>query len=220
MSSKPRKRLFYSFASVLSSLLGAVFFRFRVYGVENVPVTGPAILASNHGSFLDPPLIGCRLPREICFLARESLFHFPPLGWLIRNLNSIPVDRDGGGSTGLRRILTVLREGKAALLFPEGTRTADGQLQPARPGLGLAVIKSGAPVIPVWIAGSFEAWGRHQKAPRPRKVSVRYGKPVDLDDLRERAKTARGEEMKAIYEETSDRVMKAIRRLGDDTKCQ
>ena len=214
----PRKKPLYWLASALSSSVGAVFLNFRVYGVENVPLEGPVILAANHGSFLDPPLIGCRLPREIHYLARESLFKPSFLGWLIRSLNSVPVDRDGGGGAGLKKILGVLKSGEGVLLFPEGTRTSDGQLQTARPGLGLAILKSGAPVTPVYIAGSFKAWGRQRKWPRPGQVSVTYGPKVDFDDLRVEAKDAGRDRMKAIYAEASDRVMAAIRALSEGAR--
>ena len=180
-----------------------------------MPLSGPVILAASHGSFLDPPLIGCRLPREVHYLARESLFKPPLLGWLIRSLNAVPVDRDGGGGAGLKKILGALKAGCGVLLFPEGTRTSDGRLRPARPGLGLAIMKSGAPVTPVYIAGSFDAWGRQRKWPRPGRVSVTYGPPVDLEDLREESRTAGRDRMKAIYSEASDRVMAAIADLSN-----
>src|ERR1051326_1949124 len=153
----------------------ATHFRWRVYNPENVPRTGPVILASNHASFLDPPLVGSGLPREINYLARENLFSIPVLGFLLRKVNSVPVDRDGGGASGLRAILDRLLAGGGIILFPEGTRTRDGRLQPARSGIGLTVIKSNAPVVPVRVFGTFDAYGRHQKFPRPRPVVVKYG---------------------------------------------
>src|SRR5204863_6172450 len=117
------------------------YFRWRVYNPERVPLTGPVILAANHASFLDPPLVGAGLRREINYLARESLFRFPLVGAILRAVNSVPVDRDGGGAAGLKAIFDRLRAGGGIILFPEGTRTRDGKLQPARSGIGLAVIK-------------------------------------------------------------------------------
>ena len=134
---------------------------------ERVPLTGGVILASNHASFLDPPLVGSGLQRDINYLARESLFRFPGIGSLLRSWNSVPVDRDGGGAAGLKAILDRLLAGGAIILFPEGTRTTDGKLQPARSGIGLTVIKSDAPVVPVRTFGTSRRYGRNQKFPRP-----------------------------------------------------
>src|SRR5208282_2223863 len=149
----------------------AVLFRWRAFNAGRVPQTGAVILASNHASFIDPPLVGSALHRPINYLARESLFRFPGMGALLRSWNSVPVDRDGGGAAGLKAILDRLLAGGAIILFPEGTRTRDGQLQPARSGIGLVVIKSNAPVIPVRTFGTFQAYGRHVKFPHSKPVA-------------------------------------------------
>src|SRR5580698_10251390 len=128
--------------------LYAIYFRWRVFNPEHVPQSGPVILAANHASILDPPLVGSGLNRSINYLARESLFRFPGIGVLLRSWNAVPVDRDGGGAAGLKAILGRLLAGGAIILFPEGTRTRDGRLQPARSGIGLTVIKSSAAVVP------------------------------------------------------------------------
>src|SRR5467141_1626900 len=148
------------------------YFGWRVYNPERVPARGPVILASNHASILDPPLVGAGLRRSINYLARESLFRFPVVGWVLRRWNSVPVDREGGGAKGLRAILDRLLAGGAIILFPEGTRTRDGNLQPARAGIGLTVIKSPAPVVPVRVFGTYEAMSRGNRLPRPRHVAV------------------------------------------------
>ena len=135
-------------------LVYATYFRWRVCNPERVPVTGPVILASNHASFIDPPFVGAGLHRDINFLARESLFRFPGIGALLRSWQAVPVDRDGGGAKGLKAILDRLLKGGGIILFPEGTRTRDGKLQPARSGIGLIVIKSTAPVVPVRVFGT------------------------------------------------------------------
>src|SRR5207302_4314888 len=157
--------------------------------------------ASNHASYLDPPLVGAGIHRDINYLARESLFRFPIVGWVLRNWNSVPVDREGGGARGLRAILDRLLKGGAIILFPEGTRSRDGKLQPARSGIGWTVIKSTAPVVPVRVFGTFEAYGRHMKFPRPRRIAVKYGQPLQFERLRAEAKTCSKPRLKEIYQQ-------------------
>ena len=193
------------------------FYRFycgwRVCNPERVPLSGPVILASNHASFLDPPLVGAGLHRAINYLARESLFRFPFVGWLLRRWNSVPVDREGGGAKGLKAILDRLLAGGAIILFPEGTRSRDGRLQPARSGIGLTVIKSKAPVVPVRVFGTFEAFGRHLKWPRPHRVTVKYGQPMWFETLRAEAQVCSKARLKEIYQEVADQIMAAIAKL-------
>jgi len=189
------------------------FFRLRIFNAERVPVKGAAILASNHASFFDPPLVGCSLPRELNYLARESLFRLPGLGWILREVNAVPVDRDGGGGAGLKAILNRLQAGGAIILFPEGTRTRDGKLQPARSGIGLAVVKSDAPVVPVRVFGTREAWGRGQRIPRPNPVAVKFGPLLRFAELRLEAKTCSKARLKEIYQQVADEIMAAIGRL-------
>jgi len=205
--------LSYRLGWIFFRTLLTVYFRWRVFDAKNVPEKGGMILASNHASFIDPPLVGSGLHREINYLARESLFRFPGIGALLRSWNSVPVDRDGGGAKGLKAILDRLLAGGGIILFPEGTRTKDGKLQPARSGIGLTVIKSTAPVIPVRVFGTFEAYGRHLKFPRPRRVMVKYGKPMDFQKLRTEAKTCDKARLKQIYQEVADEIMAAIAKL-------
>ena len=189
------------------------YFRWRVYNPERVPETGPVILAANHASFIDPPLVGAGLRRDINYLARESLFRFPGMGALLRSWNSVPVDREGGGAAGLKKILDRLLEGGAIILFPEGTRSRDGKLQPARSGIGLTAIKSDAVVVPVRVFGTYEAYGRHMRFPRPRPVAVKYGEPMRFEALRAEAKTCSKARLKEIYQGVADEIMAVIAKL-------
>src|SRR5712672_747405 len=209
----------YHLGWLLSRVLFAVYFRWRVYHPERVPLSGPVILAANHASFIDPPLVGAGLKREINYLARESLFRFPVVGAILRAVNSVPVDRDGGGAAGLKAILGRLLAGGGIILFPEGTRTRDGLLQPARSGIGLAVIKSDAPVVPVRVFGTFEAYGRHLKFPRPHPIAVKYGQPMFFEIQRAEAKTCSKPRLKEIYQQIANEIMEAIARLepGEDS---
>jgi 1-acyl-sn-glycerol-3-phosphate acyltransferase len=132
---------------------------------------------------------------------------------LLRSWNSVPVDRDGGGAAGLKGILGRLLAGGGTILFPEGTRTHDGRLQPARSGIGLVVIKSDAPVVPVRVFGTFEAFGRDCRFPRPRRIAVKFGQPMRFEKLRAEAKNCSKPRLKEIYQEIADEIMAAIAKL-------
>jgi len=211
-------RPFYWFGWSLCRFTFATYFHWRVYHPERVPLAGPVILAANHASFLDPPLVGAGVKREINYLARESLFRSRAGGAILRGVNCVPVDRDGAGAGGLKAILDRLLAGGGIVLFPEGTRTRDGNLQPARSGIGLTVIKSTAPVVPVRVLGTYRAFGRHLKFPRPYSVAVKYGQPMLFEKLRAEAKGCAKQRLKEIYQQVADEIMGAIARLkpGDD----
>jgi 1-acyl-sn-glycerol-3-phosphate acyltransferase len=194
-------------------LMYATYFHWRVFNAERVPKNGSVILAANHASFLDPPLVGCGLHRQINFLARASLFRYPGVGWLLRKWNSVPVERDGSGAAGLKAILERLLAGGAIILFPEGTRTKDGKLQPARSGIGLTVIKSDAVLIPARTFGTFECYNRKIKFHLPKQLAVKYGEPMRFEKLRAEAKNCSKPRLKEIYQEVADEIMAAIAKL-------
>ncbi|MGA2747349.1 MAG: lysophospholipid acyltransferase family protein [Verrucomicrobiota bacterium] len=191
----------------------ALYFRWRVFNPERVPARGPVILASNHASYIDPPLVGAGVARHISYLARDSIFRVPILASILRSWRVVPVDRDGGTGRGLKMILTRLEEGGAIILFPEGTRTRHGEMNPARSGIGLAVIKSSAPVVPARVFGTHRAFGPHVLVPRPRRVMVKYGRPLYFQALREEARTAPKQRLKDIYQRIADEIMAEIARL-------
>ena len=193
------------------------YFGWRVYNAERVPLKGPVILACNHASFLDPMLVGAALKRDINYLARETLFDFPVVGWVLRQWNSVPVDREGGGAKGLKAILDRLLNGGGIILFPEGTRSRDGQLQSARSGVGLTVIKSDAPVVPARVFGTYQAYGRNMRIPRPRRVGVKFGEPMLFEQLRAEARTCTRPRLKEIYQQVADEIMAAIAKLEPHT---
>jgi 1-acyl-sn-glycerol-3-phosphate acyltransferase len=191
----------------------ALYFRWRVFNPERVPLRGPVILASNHASYLDPPLVGVGLRRQISYLARENLFHVPILAGILRSWDVVPVDRDGGTGRGLKQILNRLEDVGAIILFPEGTRSRDGELNPARSGIGLVVIKSSAPVVPVRVFGTHDAFGPHQRLPRPRRVIVKYGHPLLFAERRAEAASCSKHQVKEIYRRVAEEIMTAIARL-------
>jgi len=143
----------YRLGYTISKVVAKLGFRLRTYGRENLIENGPAILASNHSSYLDPPLVGVCCRKDVYFLARKSLFERPVIGPLIAQLNTVPVDRDRGDVGAVRAMIKLLKSGNRVLVFPEGTRSKDGNLQPARAGVGLLIAKSLAPVVPVRVFG-------------------------------------------------------------------
>jgi 1-acyl-sn-glycerol-3-phosphate acyltransferase len=191
----------------------ATYFRWRVYDPERVPAEGAAIIAANHASFIDPLVVGASARRELNYLARDSLFGNPLLAAVLREVNVVPVDREGGSPAGLKAILDRLLADNAIVLFPEGTRTRDGQLQPARAGIGLIVIKSQAPVVPVRVFGTFEAFNRYMKLPRPRRIAVKFGQPLHFTDLRAEAMQCSKPRLKEIYRQVAEEILRAIAAL-------
>ena len=183
--------------------------RCRVYHPERVPLNGPVILAANHESYLDPPLVGSSLPRPVHYLAREDLFSNWLSGPFLRGLNSVPVDRGGGGAKGLKNILERLLNGDAILIFPEGTRTQDGTLQPAQAGIGLAILKSRAPVVPVRV-WAYKTYGRHRRVPKLGMIAVKFGHPLPFDAVHQKARTCPRTEWRALYQQVTDETMAAI----------
>jgi 1-acyl-sn-glycerol-3-phosphate acyltransferase len=162
----------------LSRLLAKLFFGFRIIHRERVIQTGPVILATNHQSFFDPPLAGNAADRPIYFLAKRSLMDMPILGWLLPKLNVIPVNLEGNDRSALKALIRILSAGECALVFPEGTRTPDGNLQPAQPGLGLVIAKTRAPVVPMRIFGAFDVWPIGGKIRLGGRIRIVVGEPI------------------------------------------
>ena len=162
----------------LSKAIARTFFNYRVIGAENMIEEGPCIIAANHCSYLDPPLVGVACKRAIHYLARKSLLDVPVLGPILPELNVIPVDQKNADRSALMGAIRVVRNGGAVLIFPEGTRSPDGKLQPAQPGIGMIAAKTGAPVVPVRIIGSYKALPRRSVLPRGVSLSVQVGHPL------------------------------------------
>ena len=178
-----RMTFWYLLGYSLSKTLAKTFFNYRVIGAENMIEEGPCIIAANHCSYLDPPLVGVACKRAIHYLARKSLLDVPILGPILPELNVIPVDQKNADRSALMGAIRVIRNGGAVLIFPEGTRSPDGNLQPSQPGIGMIVAKTGAPVVPVRIFGSFDALPRSRKRISLASVQVVIGKPLTLPFL-------------------------------------
>lgn len=201
--------MLYAVLKALTAALMRLLFRLEARGREHVPRAGPLLLVSNHVSVLDPPLIGGAAPRQLYFLAKEELFRIPLFGRLIHAVNARPVRRDGADSRALRSTLRLLGEGKAILIFPEGTRgRGDGRLGESKPGAGMLAVMSGAPVVPVYVSGSERALPRGAALPRPAKVRVTFGPPLHF-------KAAREDGRKEQYREAGAEMMRAIAQLRD-----
>lgn len=174
------KRWWYSFSWLVMWCVTKVYFRYSYRGGEHVPRSGPVVVLCNHQSNLDPVLIGIACPRQLSFLARDTLF-VGWFAWLIRSYDAIPIDREGTGLAGIRATLGRLKKGDAVLLFPEGTRTPDGNLQPLKPGFAPLVRRSGATIVPAALAGAFASMPRGVKLPRPVKISLQFGRAFGAD---------------------------------------
>src|SRR6266699_4347126 len=190
-----------------SRLAGQLFFRFRVVHRERMIQSGPVILAMNHQSYLDPPLAGTTCDRAIYFLARRTLLDAPLLGWLLPKLNVISVNQEGVDRGAIKALIRVLKAGNGVLVFPEGSRTLDGKLQPAEPGLGLVIAKTLAPVVPMRIFGAHEAMPRGGGGLHFVPITIVVGEPIFFTaaDLNSPGKE--------LYPRLSQRVMDAISAL-------
>jgi 1-acyl-sn-glycerol-3-phosphate acyltransferase len=161
----------------LCKTVAKVGFQYQAFGQENIIEDGPAIMAANHQSYLDPPLVGITCRAEIYFLARKTLFKNKFLGSMLSRVNALPVDLSGADLTAIRTIINLLKQGQRTAIFPEGTRSLTGEIQRARPGIGMIIAKTLAPVVPMRIFGSFEAWpkgGKIELSP----ITVVVGKPI------------------------------------------
>jgi len=194
---------------LLGGLIGALS-GWEVRGRDHVPPEGGLIVASNHISFWDPPLVGTAAMRELHFLAKEELFRVPVLGPLIRSFNAIPIRRGVADLSGLARAMEVLRAGRALLMFPEGTRARDGELKAARPGVGMLAVATDARIVPAYVSGS-DQMGKWLF--RRVRVRVSFG-PVRT--WRELAGTEAGlEPGRALYQGVGAGVMREIAALRD-----
>jgi len=191
---------FYLLIQAASALLFRTFYDYRVHGAEHVPWDG-CLIAGNHDSFFDPPLIGCTLESGPHYLARKTLFDHPLFARAIAGLKAHPIDQDRPDMAGLKRIIGIARKGGGVVLFPEGSRSWDGKLQPAQPGIGLVVAKAGVPVVPVRIFGSHEAWPRDGRPRLFTPIRVAFGPPIEFPKIPSDRDT---------YQVIGDKIMAAI----------
>lgn len=198
----------YPFVRTQLRLIFRLFHRWEVHGAENIPITGGCLLAANHASFLDPPAIGSASSKRLVrFMARDTLFKKGFGDWLMRGLHAIPISRDRGDVGALKRCIQFLRKGDCVAIFPEGTRTRDGQLGEAKAGIGFLIMSAGVPVVPIYIDGTFAAFPRGASWPRPRKIRVFIGPPIAQDALKQCG------EGRDSYDRVAKLVMDSIKAL-------
>jgi 1-acyl-sn-glycerol-3-phosphate acyltransferase len=200
--------LLYSASRFLIGGLFGTLSGWEVRGREHVPPSGAVIVAANHISFWDPPLVGTAAVRELHFLAKEELFRTPVLGPLIRSVNAIPIRRGAADLSGLKKAMDVLRSGRALIMFPEGTRARGGELREARPGVGMLAVATDARVVPAYISGSNHPakWMLHRE-----RVRVWFGPPRTWQELAGR--DGELEPGRALYQGVSAGVMREIAAL-------
>lgn len=198
----------YGFFHYIASVIYGMFFRGEIIGLENLPQHGAFLIAANHVSFLDPPFIGCQVPRQICFFARKTLWRGRFASWWLDTVGTIPVDRDGGQDvSAIKRVLRALKDDKGLILFPEGTRSPDGRLKAPKAGVGLIACRAQVPVVPARIFGAFEAYGKGRSLRLGTPVTVVFGRPIPPAIYDE---PVAGKER---YQIASERIMAEIARL-------
>lgn len=198
-----------------STIAGILGFSMRIQGARHVPQGGPLLLIANHQSFFDPVLVGLAARRHLSYLARDSLFRNPAFAWLIRLHNAVPINHQGLGIEGLRTVLGLLEDGRAVVVFPEGERTGDGEIHELQAGIQLLIKRVRAPVVPVGIAGAFQAWPRWRPLPLPAPlflppgagtIALAVGRPLDARAL---AELPRPELLKNLHAELREVFLRA-----------
>ena len=195
---------------VVVRLAATVLFRLKVSGQHHIPKTGGVLIAANHASYLDIPILGCGVPRRASYMGRMDLFP-GPVGWLMRYLGWIPIRRERVDRGGFEEAISRIKAGGAVIIYPEGSRTEDGRLQPGKPGVGMIVAATGCPVIPAHLAGTFAVLPPGARRIRLRPMRVTYGEPMDFSML---LKELDGESKKKdVYQRISQEIMDRIAAL-------
>ncbi len=182
------------------------------HGNENIPAQGGVLLVSNHASLLDPIIIGAAVSRELHYLGEDTYFHIPGIGWLLTQLNGIPIKREKPGWQSLKRVISCLKMGNALLLFPEGTRSTDGTLGTVKDGASFIIHHSNVPTIPVFLKDTGRFMPRGSKLICPGKLSVTFGAPLDFSVLKGI------DERHELYQHISQQIRQAILDLQEGAR--
>jgi 1-acyl-sn-glycerol-3-phosphate acyltransferase len=176
-------RAWQAFLKFTCRLTIVAVFNIRCHGRQYVPRAGGGLMLSNHQSNLDPVLIGLSSDRRLNYVARKTLFRFAPFRWLLISVDSIAIDREGLGLDGLKETLRRLKRGEMVLLFPEGTRTPDGEVHAIKPGFCAVARRAAGPIVPVAVDGAFDAWPRQRRFPRKAVIHVQFGPPLGAAEI-------------------------------------
>lgn len=180
---------------------------YRARGLEHLPDDGGALLLINHQSFLDPLLVGLPLERPVSYLARDNLFQVPVIGHILRNTYVIPINRQAASTASIREAIRRIEHGFYVGIFPEGTRTRDGHVGELKPGFLSLIRRTDVPVIPVGVAGAFEAFPKGTPFPLPGRVRVVIGEPFDREKLAEFSK----EQEPQLLHHVRDRIVACVK---------
>jgi len=176
-------RWLYDLLWVLCRTLAVSVFGFRVRFAEPLPLQGGLLVVSSHQSHLDPLLLGLATDRRLSTLARSSLYHFKPFAAVITALDAVPIDRNASMVKTMKAIIGRLRDGRAVVIFPEGTRTATGRLGELKSGFALMAKKAAVPIVPVAIVGAYECWPRTSLLPRPGRIRLEFGRLIPAAEI-------------------------------------
>ena len=202
--------MIYTVAKLISYIFCKIYFRLEVNGADNIPEKGGVLVASNHGSFLDPVIVGVGISRQTYYLTKQSLFEIPIFRLLIKALHTIPVRRELVSVSTFKELIKSLNAKKVIILFPEGTRSLDGKLGQGKVGVGMIALKADVPIIPAYIDGAIKAFPKNGKWIYPKKIRVIFGKPI----------MPNGKDLnKKNYREISTQVMQSISSLKENIAC-
>ena len=196
-----RRNWYWLIFQFLMRILFAVMFRFRTKGLENVPETGGGLMLINHQSSLDPFLAGLALNRPISYVARDTLFPLPFIGWVLRRTYVVPINREAASSRVIKAMIRRMEHGFLVGMFPEGTRSHDGRVGTFKPGFIAMIRRCPVPIYPVGIAGAHDALPRGVLIPRFRRVRVVYGRPLTPEEIRPYLEHGREDELVALVRE-------------------
>jgi 1-acyl-sn-glycerol-3-phosphate acyltransferase len=197
---------------IIVRALARLLFRLQIVGAQHVPSSGGLLIAANHASYLDIPMLGCALPRRVSFLGRMDLFS-GLVGAVLRYLGWIPIRRGRVDRKAFDDAVRRLKAGQVVVVYPEGSRSQDGQLQPGKPGVGMILEAAGCPVMPALLDGTYEALPPGAKWIRLRPIRVVFGAPMDFSP---ELKAASEETKKVVYQQISQEIMDRIAELRDE----
>ena len=184
----------YKTAQFITFIILKILYRISYEGFENIPMEGGVIIAPNHASFIDPPAVGAKIPRELCYLAKKELFPIPLIRQFLQISHSIPIDRGGYTKSTLKELVKRLKEGWAFSIFPEGTRTRTGKFGSPKKGIGMIAVMADVPIVPCWIEGSYRA------KPFVSKITLHFLPPFKPSEIKAETK-------KDHYLLVSERIM-------------